>query len=429
MDSIIISIEKNNLEKLKFYTKEENNIKYLIIKLDTNISNYKLSKNINKISKLINVANAKNIYLKFQDNDYKIISLIHNILYDYNKNDNSLPSIDNTKLNNYYKQLTAYKNIVMNPNKTQITFLEHVIKYIPHTYNIEVYHNSNNFNYSNNNNINIKLQNKMFPLCNAVNKGSTNPWLFVHISPKKIIVDALNLYLIGKSVIFDSGGMNLKKVMHDMKCDMIGGGILVSVLKNLNNDNLDKKINIHIILPIVENMINHDAVRPGNVITTNNKKTVEIVDTDAEGRLCIADALEYVNNIIKEKRNLIIDIATLTGNATQITESCSAIGISNTLGTAYLDKIIDIGEITGEYVDKLKLYEEYNEYHKSNVADIANHNYNTKSECVIAASFLNFFTSASVPWIHLDVAATTFNNNMANSWGINLLYNFIKSLI
>lgn len=181
-------------------------------------------------------------------------------------------------------------------------------------------------------------------------------------------------------------------------------------------------------------MISNTAVRPGNVIKTNNNKTVEIVDTDAEGRLCIADALEYVNEQINinqkniNQKNLIIDIATLTGNALQITESCSAIGMSNTLGSVYLDKMIDSGDITGEYVDKLKLYEEYNNYHKSNVANIANHNYITRSECVIAGSFLNYFTSSSIPWIHLDIAAPTFQHNMVNSWGINLLYTYIKSL-
>lgn len=430
MESIIIIIIKNDLKKLTFSTKDNN----IIILLNINTSNYKLKKNINKISNLINVVNPTKIKLQFNEykntnENFKVISLIHNILYNYNNKIRI--EIDNDNCINLYNQLNGYKDIVMHPNKTQITFLEHVLQNVPDNYKTNIFVANNNItsinNIINQKNKNVTIKQKLFPLCNAVNNGSINPWFFVHIKPITINSNALNLYLIGKSVIFDSGGMNIKHIMNDMKCDMIGGGILISLLKLLKNDLTN--INIHIILPIVENMISNTAVRPGNVITTNNNKTVEIVDTDAEGRLCIADALEYVNDQINIKQNnLIIDIATLTGNALQITESCSAIGMSNTLGSVYLDKMINTGDITGEYVDKLKLYEEYNQYHKSNVAHIANHNYNTRSECVIAGSFLNFFTSSSIPWIHLDIAAPTFQHNMVNSWGVNLLYTYIKSL-
>lgn len=136
MDSIIIIINKNSLEKLTFFTKD-NNINIL---LNTNISNYKLKKNINKISNLLSVVTPKNIELKINTNiidSFKVISLIHNILYNYNNKIKITINDDNCI--HLYNQLNGYKDIVMHPNKTQITFLEHVLENIPNNYKTNIF--------------------------------------------------------------------------------------------------------------------------------------------------------------------------------------------------------------------------------------------------------------------------------------------------
>jgi len=225
--------------------------------------------------------------------------------------------------------------------------------------------------------------------------------------------------------------LNLKgAMMYDMKIDMIGGAMAIAIMRLLEKNKMDKHININILLPVVENMISSKATRPGQVITSMSGKKVEIINTDAEGRLCMADCLDYIKLKLLDmkQKNLIIDVATLTGSTASISDGVASIVMSNESGAEYMNKMMDIGEDIGEYLDTVKLRKEYSDCFHSTVADIKNIDYNTKSGTVLAGQFLNFFVPNEVPWIHLDVASTTYKNNRTMSHGVNLLYQFITNL-
>ena len=185
-------------------------------------------------------------------------------------------------------------------------------------------------------------------------------------------------------------------------------------------------------MPIVENMISSKATKPGSVIKSMSGKMVEITDTDAEGRLCIADCIDWINlNLINnnnKNKSLIIDIATLTGNVEAITSGVAGIIMSNKLGNKYAYELMNIGENIGEYLDYLKVRDEYTAMLKSPVADIKNINLDIRSGCVIGGTFIHYFTNSEVPWIHIDLGCVTFINFLPLSYGINLLYEFLKKL-
>jgi leucyl aminopeptidase len=214
--------------------------------------------------------------------------------------------------------------------------------------------------------------------------------------------------------------------MEEMKTDMAGSALLLSVLNLLvinNNDN-----NIHLLIPITENMIGNTATRPGQVVKTYNSKLVEITDIDAEGRLCMADALIYINQILKPKQgSLILDIATLTGSTICVSDNLSAIVMSNNLGKKYCKKLYKIGEIVHEYVDYLNIRQENMDVYKSSIGFIKNSELNSRSGTVNAGGFLKYFTTDNIPWIHIDIASVVYNNSseLPLSYGILLLYYFI----
>lgn len=400
------------------------------------LSNIKINTQIDNIINLRKINNMKDIEIIFDKTCNsiiidKMVAKLHDKLYTYYPKELFIKISD--PMNRgiiLYDELNMYKDIIMNPNKTPTTYVEYVTKRIPSDYIAKIFTNDKNIK---GDNISIiELNDNLFPLSGAVNMGSRHPMYFVHILPKQLDNNKKNIYLIGKAVTFDSGGMNLKSVcMEDMKIDMTGSAIILSVLNLLNKHKLDNKYNINLLIPIVENMIDNTAIRPGMVVTTMCGKKVEITDTDAEGRLCIADALEYIHKyLIKSNRNnhMIFDIATLTGNASLITGGISSICLSNKMGYKYFDKLASSGELINEYVDYLKLRPEYNVLTNSKVADIKNLTRSCRSGCVLAAVFLNYFCKDSSPWIHLDVAANTFDNDMTNSYGVNLLYYFLTTL-
>jgi leucyl aminopeptidase len=161
-------------------------------------------------------------------------------------------------------------------------------------------------------------------------------------------------------------------------------------------------------------------------------KTIEIINTDAEGRLCMADAIEYFNiimkpNMVKEK-TLLLDIATLTGNAMKITSGYTTIASSNEIGKKYAYKLMELGDNLGEYVDYLKLYKEYDKYLKSDVADIMNYNNKFNGDAIMAANFLNYFCDSTIPWIHMDIAGPSLKQDSVQSYGILLLSQFISTV-
>lgn len=393
-----------------------------------NLSMYNLKKELDKINNLIIINETKTYKIKriniiFGKIDVfytkSVLGKLNDVLYSY------YPIIKEIKMynvdeysSNYMYEIIRYKDIVMDPNKTTDTYLEYIKSNIPIDYNINIF------------NLNETDQ---FPLTKAVGSGSIYPSYFVHTSPKNINPDNKNIFLIGKAITYDTGGLNLKtKKMEEMKIDMIGSAILVSVLKLLNLSKQDKKFNIHLLIPIAENMIGNKGVKPGSVIKSSGGKLVEITNTDGEGRLCMVDAIDYVQQKLSTKLNLskciMIDIATLTGNTDHITSGYSSLAMCNNKGLLYLDELIKIGENMGEYVDFLKIREEYLDLLKSPVADIVNINSDYKAGCVIAGAFLDYFVDKKIAWIHLDLGVSVFIDQKPLSYGINLLYEFILNI-
>ena len=237
------------------------------------------------------------------------------------------------------------------------------------------------------------------------------------------------LAFVGKGVCFDTGGISLKpaKFMEDMTYDMAGSAVVVGLMKTLA---LRKaKINVVGVVGLVENMPDGNAQRPGDIVKSYSGKTIEILNTDAEGRLVLADALTYTEK--KYKPKFIVDLATLTG----------AIIVS--LGSEYAglfsnnDKISDqlskAGEKVGEKVWRMPLNENYDKLIDSKKADMQNINYIGGAGSTTAAQFLQRFILNKTPWAHLDIAGMAFskyggalNSGGATGFGVRLLNQLIE---
>ena len=207
------------------------------------------------------------------------------------------------------------------------------------------------------------------------------------------------IVLVGKGVTFDAGGINIKgdPEMYQMKTDMLGSAVVYGIIDTLAR----LKVRKHVIglLPLVENMPGPKAVKPGDVITAYNGKTIEIMDTDAEGRLIMACALAYSKNF---NPKYVIDIATLTGQAGTISNDEASIIISN--NDALCKKAKDIGEEEYERVIRLPIYPEHVEQLQSESADVKNVNNDINgADTIIAGAFLKEFVPEGVKWIHLDL--------------------------
>ena len=233
----------------------------------------------------------------------------------------------------------------------------------------------------------------------AVGKGSKNaPYLLklqLNKSSKK-----KPIALVGKGVTFDSGGISIKpsRSMGQMKADMSGAAAVLACMKGLHD--LDEKRPVIAFIPLVENMPSSTAYKPGDVLTAKNKKTIEVINTDAEGRLILADSLCYAT---EHKPGLIIDVATLTG-ACLVALGDVANGICSNR-----DSIISTFKaqenITGEPAWQLPIYPEFLGYLKSDVADLLNCAENRLAGTSTAAVFLQQFVN-DIPWLHIDIAST-----------------------
>jgi leucyl aminopeptidase len=237
------------------------------------------------------------------------------------------------------------------------------------------------------------------------------------------------LAFVGKGVCFDTGGISLKpaKFMEDMTYDMAGSAVVVGLMKNLA---LRKaKINAIGVVGLVENMPDGNAQRPGDIVKSYSGKTIEILNTDAEGRLVLADALTFTEKKFKPK--LIVDLATLTG----------AIIVS--LGSEYAglfsnddklsNQIFNAGEKVGEKVWRMPLNENYDKLINSKKADMQNINYVGGAGSTTAAQFLQRFIINNTPWAHLDIAGMAFskyggalNSGGATGFGVRLLNQLIE---
>jgi leucyl aminopeptidase len=268
----------------------------------------------------------------------------------------------------------------------------------------------------------------------AVGKGSNNP-------PKLIIleytglpsatVDAARPYLlVGKAVTFDTGGISLKPgdKMDEMKFDKCGGCNVLAILRAVASMRL--AVNIVGIVPSVENMPSSTAYRPGDIVKMYSGKTVEVLNTDAEGRMILADALAY--GIATYNPKAVIDLATLTGAAIIALGANVAALVGN--NKQLTDRIRRMAEKAGERMWDLPLYDEFHEQIKSQFADIKNIG-GRPGGAITAAAFLSNFVNG-VPWVHMDIAGTawtqdgtyerSYNPKGATGFGIRTLVKLLS---
>ncbi|HMU25808.1 MAG TPA: leucyl aminopeptidase [Solirubrobacterales bacterium] len=244
----------------------------------------------------------------------------------------------------------------------------------------------------------------------AVSKGGE------HVEPRLITLrytgkgGGETLGLVGKSVTFDTGGISIKPSagMHEMKMDMSGGA---AVLEGLNAiAELEIPLDIIAVLPATENMPSGTALKPGDIITQLNGKTVEVTNTDAEGRLILADALVHC---AREGADRLVDLATLTGAVLIGLGSTYAALISNDDDLAAA--VEKAGELSGELVWRLPLHDEYKDLTKGEITDLVNASAQRKAGTIYAGSFLEEFTEGK-PWAHLDIAGTAWDTGR-EYWG------------
>jgi leucyl aminopeptidase len=237
----------------------------------------------------------------------------------------------------------------------------------------------------------------------GVSQGSQQPPRFIVLSYSGRDSKEVDLVLCGKGITFDSGGIDIKpsEGMEDMKGDMAGGASVMATLMALAQ--LKPKINVTALVPATENMPSGTAMKPGDIIAAMNGKTIEVLNTDAEGRLILADALSYAARL---KVKAIIDVATLTGACHVALGSLCSGAFSN--NQALADKIIAAGNATGELMWQLPMYDEYKEQLKSDVADIKNIG-NRWGGAITGAKFLEEFVDKT-PWVHLDIAGTYYTD-------------------
>ncbi|PHX88787.1 MAG: leucyl aminopeptidase [Pelagibacteraceae bacterium] len=264
----------------------------------------------------------------------------------------------------------------------------------------------------------------------GVAQGSKNLPYFVTITWKpNNSKNKKPLSFIGKGVCFDTGGISLKpaKFMEDMKYDMAGAGAVVGLMKTLAL----RKSKSYIVgaVALVENMPGGSAQRPGDIVKSYSGKTIEVLNTDAEGRLILADAIYYIDE--QYKPELIVDLATLTG----------AIVVS--LGNEYAglfsnndklsEKLIKAGEIENEKLWRFPLHKNYDKLMDSKIADIQNINYSGGAGSITAAHFLQRFLKNNTPWAHLDIAGMAWTKKDldivptgATGFGVKLLNKFVE---
>lgn len=239
----------------------------------------------------------------------------------------------------------------------------------------------------------------------AVNSGSTTPPSLIILEHGRQYQNKGTICLVGKGVTFDTGGISIKpgKDMEKMKYDMSGAAAVISAVGAL----ADLGVERHVIAlaPAVENNVAEDPQRPGDIIRMYNGKTVEVINTDAEGRLILGDALAYCAEF---KPKAIIDLATLTGMAAY-TFGDKAIAMMGN-DEKLMDRIKKAGEVTGEICWPLPMFDEYSEQIKGHHSDLYNVG-GAYGGTITAAKFLEEFVPKKTPWVHLDIAGVAWANN------------------
>jgi leucyl aminopeptidase len=263
----------------------------------------------------------------------------------------------------------------------------------------------------------------------AVGMGSTNKPRFIvaHYKPKVAKKKIKKIALVGKGVTFDTGGYCVKppQGMTEMKADMSGAAVVAGTLLAAAKAKL--QVEILGIIPAAENMISGDAMRPGDVVKTASGKTIEVGHTDAEGRMILADALDYAS---KQKPDEIIDFATLTG-ACVVALGQNAAGLF-TKYDRLAEKLYNTGMKTYDRLWRLPMWDEYAKANESKVADV-NNDGGRWAGATTAAKFLENFVDEKIPWAHIDIAGPAIDHDLNNytktymtGFGVRLIFEYLS---
>ncbi len=240
----------------------------------------------------------------------------------------------------------------------------------------------------------------------AVNKGSTEPATFTILEHKPAKAkNSKPIVLVGKGVVYDTGGLSLKPTpnsMDKMKSDMSGAALVAGVLYILGS--LDIPLHVIGLIPATDNRPGGNAYTPGDVIKMYSGHTVEVLNTDAEGRMLLADALHFAK---KYQPEFVADFATLTGAAANAIGDVAIVAMGN-IGDYYMKKFKKIGKSVNEKIVELPLWEEYGEMIKSEIADMKNIG-GPVGGAITAGKFLEKYTD--YPWVHFDIAGVSFRDN------------------
>ena len=265
----------------------------------------------------------------------------------------------------------------------------------------------------------------------SVGKGSEKEPQFVimQYKPEKATSKTKHVGLVGKGITFDTGGLNIKTAgMVQMKCDMAGGAAVFGAMQLIAD--LQLPIAVTAIVPCCENAVDNKSFLPSDVIKSYSGHSIEIIDTDAEGRLILADGLSYlIKNFDPE---IIVDIATLTGSSVgTFGYECAALFTNN---ESISKKLQESGDAIGERLWQLPLWDCYKSDIESDIADVKNYSGKPVAGAISAAKFLEFFTNEHKAWAHLDIAGVAFGDDEfakskhATAYGVHLLTQFIENL-
>lgn len=266
----------------------------------------------------------------------------------------------------------------------------------------------------------------------AVGRGSEQPPVMIEMEykPKGLKSKKPKLGLAGKGITFDTGGLSIKgsNNMHYMKSDMGGAAAVIGAMELASK----LKLNIHVvgIVCASENSVDALSIRPGDIIGSYSGKSIEIIDTDAEGRLVLADGLAYLKK--KHQPEIMVDLATLTGSCVRtFGYACGGL-FSNDDDLA--NRLMEAGQKVRERVWRLPIWDDYSGDIHSDVADVRNFSGKPINGAIAAAKFLEVFTNEHPSWAHLDIAGVAFGSSeytkmkAATGYGPRLLLNFMRSI-
>ena len=413
---IILIVNKNDSQQAeqlgsKFYDYiKDNDIDNVLILGSISSS----IKNKIKLDEFLHGAELKS----YEFNLYKTKKTNKIINFNILKSKNIINEKIRTKLDAILKGVNLTRDLVSEPGNilTPDEYTKRLLKLKKHGLKITVYDKK-------------KLKNLGLNALLGVGQGSINGTYLVTIEWNGAKSKSKPLAFVGKGVCFDTGGISLKpaRFMEEMTYDMAGSAVVAGLMKNFA---LRKaKINAVGVVGLVENMPGGNAQRPGDIVKSYSGKTIEILNTDAEGRLVLADALSFTEK--KFKPQFMIDLATLTGAIIVCLGEEYAGLFSNDDNIS--KKIFKAGEKVGEKVWRLPLHENYDKLINSKIADVQNINYAGGAGSITAAQFLKRFILNKTSWVHLDIAGMAFSKKAANinpggatGYGVRLLNKFIE---